>query len=69
MRKGDVSGELNVAKVLYGCSKTSVRSMRKYMKNDRKRIAKSHREFNKSQPLGARDFSSLGWFHARSDFR
>ena len=46
------------------------RSMRKYVENDRKSIAKSHRKLNKSQPLDVQifDFSNLGWCHARSDF-
>ena len=58
-------GRLNVARVLYGCSKTSLSQYAKiYANNDRKSIAKS-------QPLGAQvsDFSNAGWSHARSDFR
>ena len=71
MPKGDVFEGLNVAKVLYCCSKTSFSQYEKYMKNDRKSIAKSHRKLNKSQPLGAQgcNFSNLGRFHARFDFR
>ena len=71
MPKGDVFGGLNVAKVLYSCSKTSFSQYEKIYGNGRKRTAKSHRKLNESQPLGAHgcDFSNLGWFHARSDFR